>query len=359
MKNKRNLFSIVAILIIVAMLSVSLVGCGSKTNTAANEEPQSATAKEETTVAEQPEAESEPAETKEKIVIGMTWQNCSDEYITLMRNIAESYVEYYYPEVEFLQLDAGGSVETQIGQVESFVVQGVDCIIIQPLDNGMLAPAAKAAIEAGVPVVANGLFDERVGESFAGSLHEQAGAAIAQYIVDQLGGAGNVAMLRGPIGHPAEVLRGEGSMSVFEQYPDINIVFDQTANWARDEGMQLMENWLQTGQQIDAVCSQNDAMALGAMTALEAAGKLDETIVVGVDGIRDALNSIGEGKMDATAYQDPRGQLEACIDSAVALATGGQVEDKYVDYPLITADNLEEWYDRLAFCENPDYSTLE
>ena len=105
-------------------------------------------------------------------------------------------------------------------------------------------------------------------------------------------------MMHGHPGQTAEVKRTEGAMDILAQNPDMTLLDEQTADWDRAEAMTLMENWIQAyGDQINAVFCQNDEMALGALNALVQAGKKDNVLVVGVDAIDDALQSVKDGKM--------------------------------------------------------------
>lgn len=159
-----------------------------------------------------------------------------------------------------------------------------------------------------------------------------------------LDGKGNIAIMNGLMGQEAQIMRTEGNMQVIEEYPDIEVVLEGTAEWDRDQGLSLMENWLQTGQQIDAVVSNNDEMAIGAIMALEEAGKLDDTIVAGVDATIDALEYVQSGQLDVTVFQDPWGQGGGGLETAIKAAKGEEVEQFiWVPYELVTMDNVEEY----------------
>ena len=162
---------------------------------------------------------------------------------------------------------------------------------------------------------------------------------------EQLGGKGNVLMMHGHPGQTAEVKRTEGAMDILAQNPDMTLLDEQTADWDRAEAMTLMENWIQAyGDQINAVFCQNDEMALGALNALVQAGKKDNVLVVGVDAIDDALQSVKDGKMDATVYQDCKGQAEGAIEAAYKLAKGESVEKEIlIPFILVTTENVDEY----------------
>ena len=167
--------------------------------------------------------------------------------------------------------------------------------------------------------------------------------AIAVKLIQE--GKGNVLMMHGHPGQTAEVKRTEGAMDILAQNPDMTLLDEQTADWDRAEAMTLMENWIQAyGDQINAVFCQNDEMALGALNALVQAGKKDNVLVVGVDAIDDALQSVKDGKMDATVYQDCKGQAEGAIEAAYKLAKGESVEKEIlIPFILVTTENVDEY----------------
>ncbi len=331
MKVKKVLLVVVALLLV-----VSLCACGSEQ---AAESPQSS----ETTENQEQQGSTEG----DTFTVGVTFQDLSNEWIAMMKDAMEYRVQEY-PQLELIINDGEGSPETQTSQVETFIAQGVDAMIINPTDANMMIPAVENAVNSGVPVVTlSSDVVEDVGQVWVGAENSAGGALVAQWVVDQLGEQGNVAIMRGPIGAIAEIQRFEGYDEVFSQYDGIEIVFDQTANWSREESMSLMENWLQTGTQIDAVVCQNDEMALGALSAIEAAGKLDEIIVVGMDGIPDALDSIKDGKMKATGFQGAIDQAFGAVDMIAQALDGEEIGYTDIPFELITAENVDSYYERI------------
>ena len=170
-----------------------------------------------------------------------------------------------------------------------------------------------------------------------------AGELEAQAAIDKIGGAGNVVILEGPIGQSAQLDRMEGNQNVLAENPDITLLANQTANWSRDEAVSIMENWLQAYPDIDAVIAHNDEMALGAIQAIEAAGKMDQITVTGVDAIKDGCNAVKEGTLLGTVYQDAKLEggngLQLCYD----ILTGNEPDQKFnlIDMTLITQDNVD------------------
>jgi ribose transport system substrate-binding protein/inositol transport system substrate-binding protein len=125
----------------------------------------------------------------------------------------------------------------------------------------------------------------------------------------------------------------------------ITIVEEQTANWSRTQGTDLMTNWLSAGVEFDAVIANNDEMAIGAIQALKAAGRAMDTVVVGgVDATADALAAMAAGDMDVTVFQNAAGQGQGAVNAALKLARGEAVEKKvYVPFELVTPANLADY----------------
>jgi inositol transport system substrate-binding protein len=139
-----------------------------------------------------------------------------------------------------------------------------------------------------------------------------------------MGGKGNVAILMGELSNEAAIQRTEGIKKVVkEKFPDIKVVREQTGNWKRDQDKTIMENWLASGQEINGVAANNDEMALGALQAIKAAGKLGKIPVGGVDGTHDALESMEKGELNNTVFQDPVGQGEESVNAAYLMVKEG------------------------------------
>jgi inositol transport system substrate-binding protein len=150
--------------------------------------------------------------------------------------------------------------------------------------------------------------------------------------------------MNGDLAQEAAQKRTEGEKQVFAKFPDIKIIREDTGNWSRDQGLALMENWLASGDQIDAVASNNDEMAIGAIQAIEAAGKLGEIIVGGVDASPDALQEMDKGRLDVTVFQNAKGQGDGGIKVAIALAKGETVEQfTWIPFELVTPENYKDY----------------
>ncbi|HEV2445618.1 MAG TPA: substrate-binding domain-containing protein, partial [Candidatus Sulfopaludibacter sp.] len=171
---------------------------------------------------------------------------------------------------------------------------------------------------------------------------EDAGRLAMEYIAERLGGRGNIVMMHGFMGQAAQIKRDQGAREVLAKMPGVHMLADQTAEWDRTKGMSLMENWMQSyGGRIDAVFAQNDEMAMGALIALEQAKRKSKTIVVGVDAIADALQAVRDGRLDATVFQDAKGQGAAAVETAVKIIRRQPYEKQVmIPFQLVTKENV-------------------
>ncbi|MDQ3004274.1 MAG: sugar ABC transporter substrate-binding protein [Chloroflexota bacterium] len=289
-------------------------------------------------------APTEPAGGDEEITIGVSML-FDDLWLTTLRDAMTAYAATQ-PGVELVMVDSKEDVATQLGQVENFVSQKVDVIVLIPANTDAADPMTKAAQDAGIPLVYVNRIPSNLpeGVAYVGSDSIQAGIMQAEWLAEQLGGTGNVVIMNGNLAQEAAQKRTEGEKQVFATFPDIQIIKEDTGNWSRDQGLALMENWLASGDQIDAVASNNDEMAIGAIQAIEAAGKLGEILVGGVDASPDALQEMDKGRLDVTVFQNAKGQGEGGIKAAIALARGEQIDQiTWVPFELVTPENYKNY----------------
>ena len=236
---------------------------------------------------------------------------------------------------------------TQASQIEQCINSGYDGILVEPVSVDGIVPAVKEANEAGVPVITvvqkmSG--QEEYAKAYRGGNDANAGETQMQNVVDLLGGKGNIAVLYGPMGSDGQLIRKEGYDKVLANYPDVKVVFAETANWVTEEALSLVENWLSTGTEINAIVAQNDGMAMGALKAVEDAGLQDQIMVFGVDAVDDALQAISDGRLDGTISQDAPGQGALGVQAMVDLLDGKTIEPvSYTECIWITKDNVAEY----------------
>lgn len=287
--------------------------------------------------------------------IGISFQDLSNEFVSNKKKALMDYVDKHYPNIEVLYLDGAGDASTQVSQMETFINQKVDAIICNPQESTALQPCYESAIAAGIPVVSDGTdIDDKVGQVWSSCPDVPGAEEQVKYLMTLFPEEQeiDVAIMRGVIGHQAEILRSEGYDNVMkENSGKFNIVFDQTANYSREEGLQLMENWLSSGTHIDAVLAQNDEMALGAAEAIKSAGKEDEIKVLGIDGIKDAVQGVKNKTLAATLYQDGTQIIINSFELAVKSIKGETVSDISIPQELCTSDNVDTYLEKLEYLD--------
>ena len=283
--------------------------------------------------------------------IGVSMSQFDDTYLTNVREYMDKQAKSY-PKGDGVQLqfeDARADVVKQLSQVENFISQKVDAIIVNPVDTASTARISKSAIEAGIPLVyVNRRPDQKdlpKGVAAVTSDDEEAGKLQMQYVADKLGGKGKIVILLGDLANNSTTNRTKGIKAVLANYPDIKIEQEQTGIWLRDKGMTLTNDWLTQGRKFDAVISNNDEMAIGAAMALKQAGIEPGTVLIaGVDGTPDGVRAVEKGELALTVFQDAKGQAYGSVDTALKMIKKEPVEQAvWVPFQLITKDNAKDF----------------
>ena len=283
--------------------------------------------------------------------IGVSMSQFDDTYLTNVREYMDKQAKAY-PKGDGVQLqfeDARADVVKQLSQVENFISQKVDAIIVNPVDTASTARISKSALEAGIPLVyVNRRPDQKdlpKGVAAVTSNDEEAGRLQMQYIAEKLGGKGKVVILLGDLANNSTTNRTKGIKEVLAKYPQIKIEQEQTGIWLRDRGMTLVNDWLTQGREFNAVLANNDEMAIGAAMALKSAGtKPGSVLIAGVDGTPDGLNAITKGEMTVSVFQDAKGQAVGSVEAARKMAKKEAIEQNIViPFKLITPDNVKDF----------------
>jgi len=230
--------------------------------------------------------------------------------------------------------DAQNDPNRQLSQVENFIQQGVNIILVNPCDSAAIVSAIKAANRAKIPVITvdRGADGGEVICHIA-SDNVQGGQMAGEYLAKLIGYKGKVVEIEGIPGASAARDRGKGFNEVMKKYPNIKIVARQEAGFDRAKGMTVMENILQAQPDIDGVFCHNDEMALGALRAIEAAGRLSAIKIVGFDATDDAIKAVQDGKLVATVAQKPRAMGSMAVTVAKRVLDGAKV-DAFIPVPL-------------------------
>lgn len=228
------------------------------------------------------------------------------------------------------------SIPEQMSQIEDVVVKKPDAIVFIPVDYKAMAPGVQKINAAKIPVVnvtdrsENGNFI-----SFVGASDYDLGKTTATALFKAMGGKGNVIAIEGVKGSLTNIDRARGLQDAVKAYPNIKLLASQPGNYQRLQALQVMENLMQSYPQIDGVFAANDAMAAGAIEALEGANRKAQ--VVGINGTKEAIDAINAGKMLATG--DYNGFLQGCLGTMAALRSlRGQKVPKDIVLPASVID---------------------
>jgi inositol transport system substrate-binding protein len=279
-----------------------------------------------------------------ELLIGFSSRDLSAEYTAKLSDAIVGHAKTK-PGVRLVMVDAQSDVQKQFSQVENFIAQKADAIILNPCELEASTPAVERIKAAGIPVVLVNQTTKVAGDSYIGSDDFEAGRIAMEAIARKLDGKGGVLMLHGIMGTSAQLQREAGAKEVFAKYPGLRLVDQQTASWDRAKAMALTENWIQAHKgKFSAVFAHNDEMAMGALLALERAGLKKDVYVIGIDAIAQALSAIKEGRLDATVFQDGVGQGKGSVDAAILLARKQPCpKETMIPFRLITRENLSDF----------------
>ncbi|MCP1103578.1 inositol transport system substrate-binding protein [Aequitasia blattaphilus] len=249
--------------------------------------------------------------------------------------------------IEVVVFDGNNDSATQISQIESAVDQGYDGIIFEPINVDAVQNIVTYATDEGIPVVnvvgAMSDWEEYVA-AYVGGDNVTAGEMEMEKVAELLDGKGNIAILNGPMGSDPQIQRHEGYDNILKDYPDITVVNEDDAEWATDKALNIVENWLQSGKEINAIICQNDGMAVGAAKAVQDAGKKD-IIVTGIDATSDGIDAIESGSMTGTVSQDAAGQGSLSVETMAKVINGEKLEktDLRTENIWIDESNVSEY----------------
>ncbi len=281
------------------------------------------------------------------VKVGVSIANFDDTFLTYMMDGMKAWGKSHPGEVELTFTDAKEDMAKQLDQVENFIVQKMDAVIIVPVDTSATAPMTKSLVSKGIKAVyvnrnPGNLPD---GAYYVGSEEVVAGRLQMEFLGEKLKGKGNIAILIGKLDNEGALKRTAGNEEVQKaKYPNIKILDKQTGQWQRNEGLMKTEDWLNRfGKDLQAILSNNDDMALGAIQALKDKKRTD-VIVVGVDATPDALTSISKGELAATVFQDAAGQGGGAVEVAVKAAKGQKMpKETWIPFKLVTPENLSQF----------------
>jgi ribose transport system substrate-binding protein len=279
----------------------------------------------------------------EGIKVGITFMTTDNEFFQAMENSVREEIE---GKLNGTLLVSNGQHDAakQLNDVEDFLIQGIELLLLNPVDYEASESVVALAKEAGVPVIC--LDGDSIGDRdiFIASNNYDAGVIDAEYVAERLEGEGKVVVING---NPVSAVRNRfnGFMDTIKKYPDIEVVAEQNGDGVKTKSLTVMSNILQGQPEIDAVFAINDPSALGVLAAVQSAGREDEMFIVGVDGAPNALEAISNGTaLAATAAQQPAKIGKLGVEYGLKILNGEETPDEIpVPVKLITEDNAADF----------------
>lgn len=282
-----------------------------------------------------------------KLKMGVTIEDFNDVF---MRYALDQLTdEAKKNNVEVISADGKRDPNEQIKQIENFITQGVDAIMIHVIDQSIAPRITKLCLDAKIPLV---YFNRKPEDSAlsagkvvaVASPEVVAGSLEAEFVAKKLGGKGNVAILMGSMGTAPQIGRTQGTKDVIAKNPGMKVIREQTANFARPDAVTVVENWLASGIQIDAIIANNDEMAIGAVLVLEEKKMKDKVVVTGVDATSDALKFIADKRLDMTVFQNGGAQGRGAVQAALKLVNKQSVPTfTAIPFEPVTVDNYKKY----------------
>ena len=248
--------------------------------------------------------------------IAVFTKNQTNPYFQTVRVAAEAAAKAMNATVIHYVPTKPDSIPEQMSQIEDAITKKPDAIVFIPVDFKAMAPGVAKINAAKIPVV-NVTDRSESGQfiSYVGSDDYNLGLNTARYLLKRLGGQGNVVIIEGVRGSLTNVERMKGFQKALSEFPNVKLLASQPGNYQRLQALQVMENLMQSFPKIDGVIAANDAMALGAIEALDGANR--KAHAVGINGTKEAVDAIKAGKMLASG--DYNGFMQGCIGTMAVI----------------------------------------
>lgn len=272
--------------------------------------------------------------------VGFSISTLNNPFFVSMADGAEAMADELG--VDLTIVDAGNDTAKQTSDIEDLIAKGIKVLIINPEDSAAVAPVVGDAIAAGIKIIAvDRSVDGEDVDCYIGTDNVIAGEVAGNYFLDVIGEGAKIAILEGIPGASSAIDRNQGFLNAVEG--KVDIVASQTANYDRAEGLTVTENILQAHPDIVGIISANDEMALGAIEAVEAAGKVpgEDILITGFDAGDDAKQAVRDGKMLFTVEQGTVEMGRAAVETALKMMQGEEVDALMpIDIIMIDADVL-------------------
>ncbi len=283
--------------------------------------------------------------------LGVSMALFDDNFLTSVRASMKESARELNVSIQFE--DAQNDIGRQLSQIQNFIAQKVDAIIVNPVDTDATPRMTRLVVSAGLPLVyvnrmpADKQLPPRV--SFVGSDETQSGTLEMAEVCRLLKGKGEIVILIGELTNQAARQRTQDVYDVIAR-PEcrgMRVLDKQAANWKRTQAADLMTNWLSAGLRPQAVVANDDEMAIGAIQSLKQAKLLSKTLVAGIDATPDGLAAMRAGELQATVFQNAPAQGRGAVDTALKLVRGESVPSLvWVPFELVTPSNLASYLGR-------------
>lgn len=248
--------------------------------------------------------------------IAIFTKNQTNPYFQALRVGAEQAVKAMGAKpVHYIPTKAD-SIPEQLSQIEDVIVRKPSAIVFVPVDYKAMVPGVEKINDAKIPIV--NVTDRSAGGdflAFVGADDYSLGLETGRYLLKAMGGQGNVVILEGVKGSLTSIDRVRGFNDALKEFKDVKLVASQPANYQRLQALQVMENLIQSHPRIDGVMAANDAMATGAIEALDGANRSAK--IIGINGTKEAVDAIKSDKLLASG--DYNGFLQGCIGAMIAV----------------------------------------
>ena len=256
-------------------------------------------------------------------------------------------LEARYPNLDFVINTAGDPGEQANDLQDMVAIDQIDALVILPFESDPLTAPVAQVKEQGVliTVVDRGLIDPSIQDIYVAGNNPEMGRVSCEYIADRLGGEGNIVVLRG-IPTVIDNQRVEGCMEVLDE-TDIEVLAMEYANWNRDDGFEVMQDFLSRFDDIDAVWAQDDDIAVGVIAALEQVGRQDEMFIVGGAGMKEMIKRVmdGDDLVPVDVLYPPAMIATAMEVTALNYVSDVPVLGEYIlGATLVTQENAEQYY---------------
>lgn len=281
----------------------------------------------------------------DEIVIGMSFPAADHGWMAALIDNAKKEAEGQHVKYK---ISTASDPNQQANDVQDLITQKVDVIVMDPIESDALTPVGQKVKDAGIPLV---IVDRELTNDSATAVikgdNEGIGKNAGKYIGELLGGKGKVAILSGP---PSSVttLRTNGFKDAIKSYPDIKVVAEQSGDFQQEKSLSVMKNILQSQSHLDAIYTEDDEMALGALQAIKEANRTDIKVVTGAGGEKNIFEDIKNDNtaMKATFLYSPTMSKDA-VDLAIKIAKGEKPEQKInvIEATEVTKSNVDKYYD--------------